>query len=96
MTESTKKRRSHQITIKLDPKILAGLHEIADTIGIAPTTLAGMAIGEYVAKTQSVLSSQSRMTEAMAQSMASVIGAPIAALFQGKSLEEIKEEMNDD
>lgn len=89
-TKATKTDRSAQITIRLDPKILVGLHDIAARIGIAPTTVAGMAIGEYVAKTQATFVNQARMTDVMAAEMAKVIGTPFASMFEGKSPEELK------
>lgn len=82
--------RSAQITIRLDPKIMAGLHELASRIGIAPTTVAGMAIGEYVAKNQAIFQQQATMMESMGKEMARVIGGPLGAIFEGKSAEELK------
>lgn len=92
----SKTDRSAQITIRLEPKILDGLREISERIGIAPTTLAGAAIGEYVAKSQASFDNQAKMSEAMATEMARVIGQPLAALFDGKTAEELKELFKDD
>jgi predicted transcriptional regulator len=88
--------RSAQITIRLDPKIMAGLHELASRIGIAPTTVAGMAIGEYVAKNQAVFQQQATMMESMGKEMARVIGGPFGAIFEAKSVEELKALFSDD
>lgn len=88
--------RSAQITIRLDPKIMAGLHDLAARIGIAPTTVAGMAIGEYVAKNQAVFQQQATMMESMGKEMARVIGGPLGAIFEGKSVEELKTLFGDD
>lgn len=88
MSEDSK-RRSQQITIRLDPKIMAGLHDIASRIGIAPTTVAGMAIGEYVAKNQAQFANAAMMQETMAKEMAKVLGAPIAAILENKTLEDL-------
>jgi hypothetical protein len=82
--------RSAQITVKLDPNILAGLRDIAARIGMAPTTLASMAIGEYVAKNQAALGAQLSIGNTMAKELANIIGAPLAAHFEGKSPEELK------
>lgn len=82
--------RSAQITIRLDPKIMAGLHDLASRIGIAPTTVAGMAIGEYVAKNQAQFQNAHLLQETMAKEMAKVIGGPLAAIFEGKSPDELK------
>lgn len=86
----SKTDRSAQITVKLDPKILAGLHDIASRIGIATTTVAGMAIGEYVSKNQAAFQNQAAMMESMGKEMARVIGGPLGAIFEGKSAEELK------
>lgn len=88
--------RSIQITIRLDPKILAGLHEISDRFGIAPSTIAGLAIGEYVAKQQAVLGNQAIMMEATGKELARVIGGPMGAIFEGKTADELKELFKDD
>lgn len=88
--------RSAQITIRLDPKIMAGLHDLASRIGIAPTTVAGMAIGEYVAKNQAVFQNQALMMEATGKELARVIGGPLGAIFEGKSVDELKTLFADD
>lgn len=82
--------RSAQITVKLDPNILAGLRDIASRIGMAPTTVAAMAIGEYVAKTKAGIGAQSSIADTMAKELARTIGGPMAAIFEGKSPEELK------
>lgn len=78
--------RSAQITVKLDPVILSGLRDIASRIGMAPTTVAAMAIGDYVTRTQTALGSQAIVAEAIAKELAKVIGAPIAASEHLKAL----------
>jgi predicted transcriptional regulator len=88
--------RSAQITVKVDPNILAGLRDIAARIGMAPTTVAAMAIGEYVAKTQAGLNAQASIADTMAKEMARVIGGPLASHFEGKSPEELKALFADD
>ena len=81
--------RSIQLSIRLEPKIMTGLKELSAQLGIAPTTIAGIAIGEYVSKNQAVFQNQSQMMETMAKEMARVIGGPLAAIFEGKSAEEL-------
>lgn len=91
-----KKGRSTQITIRLDPKIISGLHDLSARIGIAPTTIAGLAIGEYVAKNQAALANQESVSRMMVEEMAKVIGGPLASIFEGKSPEELKTLFADD
>lgn len=88
--------RSAQITIRLDPKIMAGLHELASRIGIAPTTVAGLAIGEYVSKNQAIFQQQSTMMESMGKEMARIIGGPVGSIFEGKTAEDLKAIFIDD
>lgn len=88
--------RSTQITIRLDPNILDGLRDIAARIGIAPTTVAGMAIGEYVAKNQAAFAGIANLQDTMAKEMARAICEPLAAHFEGKSAEELKALFSDD
>jgi hypothetical protein len=92
----SKTDRSRQVAIRLEPKIYDGLQELSDRFGIAPTTLAGLAIGEYVSKNLATLSNQSRAIDAMSAEMARVIGGPFAAMFEGKSLDEMKHLFADD
>lgn len=86
----SKTDRSTQVSIRLEPKIYQGLQELSDRFGIAATTIAGLAIGEYVSKNLAVLSNQTRAIDAMSAEMAKVIGGPFAAMFEGKSIEEMK------
>lgn len=91
MSENQKlKRRTSQITVRLDPRIIDGLSEIGDRLGIAPTTLAGVAIGEYVSKSISAYESPKLLQEAMGKELAQLISAPMLNIFEGKSADEIK------
>lgn len=96
MSDHKPKRRTTQVTVRLDPKILEGLSEIADRIGIAPTTLAGVAIGEYVSKGQAAFQNSALMQEAMGKELARVVGGPLASIFDGKTADEIKDIFKDD
>lgn len=94
MTEKLKKSkgqgRTGQITIRIDPNILEDLGEIADLLGIAQSTLAGLAIGEYVTKSKAAFINPTVMYEAMGKEMAQQISNPIMEVFKGKTLEEMK------
>jgi hypothetical protein len=92
----SKTDRSKQVAVRLEPKIFEGLNQLSEKYGIAATTLAGLAIGEYVSKNLAVLANQSRVVDTMSSEMAKVVGAPFAALFEGKSIDEIKELFKDD
>lgn len=85
----SKTDRSTQLSVRLEPKIYNGLQDLSERFGIAATTIAGLAIGEYVSKNLSTLSNQSKAIDSMSVELARVIGAPFAAMFEGKSLDEI-------
>lgn len=91
----TKAERTSQITIRMDPKILTGLDEIGARLGIAPTTLAGMAIGDWVTKTQAAYVNASQMHDTMARELAQIIAAPMASLLRDKTPQELKEMFHD-
>jgi predicted transcriptional regulator len=67
--ESVKQNRTHQITIRLEPKIYEALVEVADRVGIKPSSIAGLAIGEYVTKAQVAYNSNTAMQRLMAQEL---------------------------
>ena len=96
MSDFKVKRRTTQITVRLEPKVLEGLSDIANRIGIAPTTLAGVAIGEYVAKSQAGFANASLLQEAMGRELAKAIATPLASVFEGKTADELKELFKDD
>ncbi len=87
--------RSSQMTIRLDPKIISALQELSERIGIAPSTIAGLAIGEYVSKSQAVLHNQTFMMEVMGKEIARAIASPLASVLDGKTPEELKEIFRD-
>lgn len=92
----SKTDRSTQLSVRLETKIYNGLQELSDRFGIAATTIAGLAIGEYVSKNLASLSNQSRAVDVMSAEMAKIIGGPLAAMFEGKSLDEMKHLFADD
>jgi predicted transcriptional regulator len=96
MTSKEKQDRSTQITIRLEPKIVDGLREIADRLGIKTSTVAGYAIGEFVAKNQAQWANVTAVNKMMVEEMAKQLSAPFAAMFEGKSPEELKELFKDD
>lgn len=87
--------RSSQITIRLDPKIMAGLREFADQVGIAPTTLGGLAIGEFVAKNKAVVQNQGILMESIGRELGRAIGGPIETILGGKSAQELTDLFED-
>jgi predicted transcriptional regulator len=66
---SVKQNRTQQLTIRLEPKIYEALLEVADRVGIKPSSIAGLAIGEYVTKAQAVYNSNTVMQRIMAEEM---------------------------
>lgn len=64
-----KQNRSHQVTIRLEPKIYEALIEVADRVGIKPASVAGLAIGDYVTRMQVAYNSTGVMQKLMAQEL---------------------------
>lgn len=87
----TKTTRSGAITVRLEPKILEGLAELSEKLGIAQSTLAGLAIGEYVVKGQAAYANPAIMMEACGKQLAMTIGAPMAAIFENMTPEDLLE-----
>lgn len=96
MTSKEKINRTVQISVRLEPKILEGLNEISDRLGIKQSTVAGYAIGEFVTKNQAAWANQTSIQRMMVEEMAKIIGGPLAAIFDGKSLDEMKRLFVDD
>jgi predicted transcriptional regulator len=96
MESKEKQDRTTQMTIRLEPKIVDGLREIAERLGIKPSTVAGYAIGEFVAKNQAQWANVNAVNKMMVEEMAKQLSAPFAAMFEGKSAEELKELFKDD
>lgn len=81
--------RTSAITIRLDPRIMEGLTELSEKLGIAQSTLAGLAIGEYVAKGRASYANPEIMMKACGEELARTIGAPMAAMFDGMTPEAL-------
>jgi len=83
-----KSPRTAQMTIKLDPKIIQGLSQISASIGIPTTTLASVALGEYVSRGLTALGGQGRMQELLVKELGSSFAPLFAALEQSMKLED--------
>jgi threonine/homoserine efflux transporter RhtA len=92
----SKTDRSKQITLRLEPKIHDGLTQLSDKIGVAATTIAALAIGEYVAKNLQAGEHQKLMVTTIGTEMAKVLAGPLGHLFEGKTPEELKALFEDD
>lgn len=86
--------RTSSITVRLDPKIMDGLAELSDKLGIAQSTLAGLAIGEYVVRGQAAYAAPAIMQKACGEELARTIGAPMAVMFQNMAPSELLELVN--
>jgi len=73
VTEPVKQNRTQQVTIRLEPKIYEALVEVSDRVGIKPSSIAGLAIGEYVTKAQVAYNSNTAMQKLMAEELVSHI-----------------------
>jgi len=84
-----KAERSSQMTIRLQPKVIDGINQLADRFGIASSTLAGLAIGEYVAKNLAAFDNQASMLEAMGKEIGRTLAGPVTSIFDGKTEQQI-------
>lgn len=64
-----KQNRTHQVTIRLEPKIYEALTEIGNRVGIKPASIAGFAIGDFVTRTQASYGAANLMAELVAKEM---------------------------
>lgn len=62
-----KEQRTHQLTIRLEPRIHDALVEVSNRVGIKPSTIAGLAIGDYVTKAQASYGAVNHMQTLMAK-----------------------------
>ena len=67
---ATSQRKSVQIKISLTPKLYEDLRNVSEALGQAPATLAGLAVGQYVAQMGSSLGASQRAVETMVDRMA--------------------------
>ena len=74
---ATAQRKSVQIKISLTPELHERLREVAAQLGQAPATLAGVAVGQYVAQMSSTLGASARMVDAMSSHVAAQMGPEI-------------------
>jgi hypothetical protein len=84
-----KVERTSQMTIRLQPKVIEGIEQLSDRFGIASSTLAGLAIGEYVAKNLAAFDNQAAMLQTMGKEIAHTLSAPMASMFEGKTDQEL-------
>lgn len=82
--ENDKSNRTTAITIRLEPKILESLDEIADRLGIKRATVVGYAIGEYVNKMNVQINAQEAMQRIMAQELVKALGPSMKALLEAQ------------
>lgn len=64
-----KQQRTHQLTIRLEPRIYEALQDVAHRVGIKAASIAGLAIGDYVTKAQASYGAANHMQSAMAKEM---------------------------
>lgn len=82
--ENDKANRTTAITIRLEPKILESLDDIADRLGIKRATVVGYAIGEYVNKMNVQINAQEAMQRIMAEELVKALGPSIKALLDAQ------------
>jgi len=91
-----KQTRSHQVTIRLEPKIYDALIEVSDRVGIKPASVAGLAIGDYVTKAQATYGSAGVMNQLMAKEMSMLMFDHVKPMLTEDQLRSFIEESLDD
>lgn len=96
MEMDDKQNRTHQLTIRLEPKIHEALTEVANRVGIKPASIAGFAIGDFVTRTQASYGVANLTATLVAKEMTALMFEEVKPLLseeQMKSmvLESIKE-----
>jgi len=86
---SKQPQKSHQLTVRLEPQIHEALTEVGRRIGVKPAVLAGMAIGDYVTRSQATYGAANNMQEIVAKEMSAVMGAHFAEILTAEQLEKI-------
>lgn len=86
--DQEKSNRTVAITIRLEPKILQNLDDIADRLGIKRATITGYAIGEYVNRMNAQINSQEAMMRIMADSFTKAFGPTVMAMIEAQEQEE--------
>jgi hypothetical protein len=91
-----KQTRSHQVTIRLEPKIYEALIEISDRVGIKPASVAGLAIGDYVTKAQATYGAAGLMNQLMAKEMSTLMFEHVKPMLTEDQLKHfVEENLND-
>jgi len=90
------KKRVVQKSVRLKQEVLDDLEALADRVGIASSTLAGLAIGEYVAKAKASFVGIENIHRVMAEELAKQISAPMVSILEDKTPEELNEMFKDD
>jgi len=91
-----KQTRSHQVTIRLEPKIYEALIEVSDRVGIKPASVAGLAIGDYVMKSQAAYGSSALISKLMAQEMSNLMFDHVKPMLSEEQLKSwVKDNVDD-
>lgn len=85
--ENDKANRTTAITIRLEPKILESLDDIADRLGIKRATVVGYAIGEYVNRMNAQINAQETTQRIMIQEFIKVFGPSVQAMIEAQEKE---------
>lgn len=82
-----KSNRTTAITIRLEPKILESLDDIADRLGIKRATVVGYAIGEYVNRMNAQINAQETTQRLMVEELVKVFGPSMKAMLEAQDQE---------
>lgn len=81
--------KTKQITIRLDPRIYSELVDICELIGVKPAQLAGLAVGDHVARMKASYGAVSKGQELVIQELGSVITTQFSNLVNSDRFIEI-------
>ena len=87
-----KRLKSHQLTVRLEPKIYDALSEVGMRIGVKPSVLAGLAIGDYVTKSQASYGAFTTTQEMMVKEMAKGLTQHMTTLLTIEQMEKLIQE----
>jgi hypothetical protein len=84
-----KRVKSHQLTVRLEPRIYDDLVEVGLRMGVKPAVLAGVAIGEYTSKAKTAFESTSKMQETMMTEMAKNLSEHLAQFLTEEQMQKM-------
>jgi len=83
--------KSHQLSVRLEPQIHAALTTVAKRIGVKPAVLAGMAIGDFITRSEAQYNATEAMQDKVAGEVATVLEKQFALMFPPEAIKKMLE-----